>query len=158
NIVLIPQVRMSAIIVAASKARMDDIKKQIQILDQPVSDPHHARPFPLKRASASRVANSLNTFYATRYPAPDNINQIRITWDDRTNTTFVQASPADMKEIERLIDHIDNTAPRPENEIRVIQLRSAVASDLAQLLQLSIANGILTVTQGTGGVGGPTGP
>jgi general secretion pathway protein D len=130
---------------------MPDIVNQIHLLDQSSSDPHHAKFYPLKRAAAAQVAASLTTFYATRFPPPDNINQIRITSDVGSNTVIVQAAPADMAEIDRLIRHIDETASQYKNEIRVYQLRAAVASDLAQLLQLSIANGVLAVTQtGTG--------
>jgi general secretion pathway protein D len=155
NIVLIPQPRLSAILVAASRARMPDIVEQIHLLDQNPSDPHHAKFYPLKRAAAAQVAASLTTFYATRFPPPDNINQIRFTSDVGSNTVIVQASPADLKEIDRLIKHIDETASLYKNEIRVYQLRAAVASDLAQLLQLSIANGVLAVSQTAGGAPGP---
>ncbi|MBI1832567.1 MAG: hypothetical protein HYR84_14090, partial [Planctomycetes bacterium] len=150
NIVLIPQPKLSAILVAAAKSRMPDIKAQIHKLDQRPSDPSHAVYRPLRRASAARVAASLNTFYAGRFLAPGNVNQIRITWDDGSNTIIVQASPADLEEINRLIDYIDNARNKAENEIRVIPLRAAVAADLSLLLNQSIANGVLTLNTVTG--------
>lgn len=153
NIVILPQPRLSAILVAASKARMPDIKKRIAELDQMVSNAHHVTPLKLKRAPAARVAAALNNFYATRFPAGtgSNVNLIRITWDDLTNSLLVQASYADMQDIRRIVDYIDTTAPAPKNELRVLPLKAAVAVDLAQILQASIANGALALpTTGTG--------
>jgi general secretion pathway protein D len=157
NIVMIPQPRLGAILVAASKAAMPNIEKEIHRLDQPYSDVAHAVPIPLARASAARVAASLTAFYATRFPAPEGgFNQIRFTSDDGTNSVIVQAAPADMDEIRRLIEYIDKTIPLVSNELRVVQLRNAVAQDLAALLNLSIANGVLAVNpnQPAGGAAG----
>jgi type II secretory pathway component GspD/PulD (secretin) len=147
NIVLLPQQRLGGILVAASKARMPDIKKQIQMLDQRYSDVAHVKPYPLKRAVASRVGTSLTLFYNTKFTkdAPPATNQIRITWDDGTNTVFVQAPPADLEEFDRIINYIDTNVPGPLALIQVVPLHNAVATDLASLLQVAIANGVLTL-------------
>jgi type II secretion system protein D len=145
NILFLPQIRLGGILVVASKARMKEIRDHIQRLDQMPSDLHHVVPIKLKRASAPRVAASLNTFYSTRFPLPGNVNAIRIAADDGSNSLLVQAAPADLKEIQRLVEHIDNTASDARAEVRVIQLKAAVATDLAALLQAAIANGVLTI-------------
>lgn len=145
NIILIPLTRFGSIMVAASKARMPDIEKLVRDLDQLPSDVHGAVPFRLKNATAARVATAINNFYAQRFPAPE-VNQIRITYDDGTNTVFVQASPADLKEISNLILHFDSAAENmATNELRVVRLRNAVALDLAQLLQVAISNNALVM-------------
>ncbi len=167
NIVFIPLTRFGAILVAApSQGRMDDIEKMIYDLDQPPSDVHRVVPFTLKRASALRVTTVLNNFYATRFPQPE-ANQVRITSENGSNTVFVQASPADLVEIRTLIEHIDNPDNNQvEQELRVIKLKNAVATDLAFLLQVSIGNNTLTVPEvgvpgaqaiGGGGIGGGVG-
>lgn len=159
NIVLIPQPRLGSILVAASKARMPDIIKEIQRLDQLPSDVNSPVAFPLKRATASRVAAALNSFYAVRFPIPEGTNnQVRITWDDNSNTIFVQASPGDLVDIRNMITFIDTTPSAAKNEIRVVRLRSAVALDLAQLLGVSIGNNALVgISQQQGGLGGALG-
>src|SRR5207249_3895728 len=109
-----------AILVAASKARMPDIRSKIQLLDQPLSDVVPVKYYKLKRAAAARVATSLTTFYATRFPNENQAtNQIRITYDDGTNTVIVQASPADLQEIDRIIGHIDTETNANNADIRV---------------------------------------
>ena len=85
NMVLIPVQRLGAILVAAQKARLADVKKQIQMFDQLPTDTTHPVAFKLKNASAFRVTQALNVFYLNRYSPPD-VNQIRFSWDDRTNT------------------------------------------------------------------------
>ncbi len=158
NVILIPQPRLGAILVAATKARMPDIIKEIQRLDQLPSDVNSPVAFPLKRATASRVATALNSFYAVRFPIPEGTNnQVRITWDDNSNTIFVQASPGDLVDIRNMIEFIDTTPSAAKNEIRVVRLRSAVALDLAQLLGVSIANNALVGSSQQSGLGGALG-
>ena len=165
NIVLLPQPRLNAILVAASKARMPDIKKEIQRLDQPLTEGSRAVPFKLERAPAVKVATFINNFYADRYgPAETRSqHQVRITWDDDSQTVFVQAAPADMADIRYLIEYVDRTPSAAKNELRVVPLRNAVAVNVANLLTQSIANGLVPAqttapgvfpTQGTGGLGG----
>ena len=122
------------------------------MFDANQSDAFNAVAIPLKYAPATQVANTLNAFYATRYTPPDptgpaGYSQIRISAEVRTNSILVQASPGDLAGIRSLIEHIDNPqANGSKSELRVIQLKNAVAVDMAQLLQASIANGILTTT------------
>ncbi len=151
NMVLIPLPRLGGILVATQQARMPDVEREIHRLDQLPSDLHHAVPFALKRAPAKAVAASLTSFYQGRFPTPEGpANQVRITWDDGTNTVFVQASHADMIEIRRLIEHIDTTGSPAESEFRVVKLKNAVAGDLSEILKASIGQGTLTTTSTLG--------
>jgi len=155
NLVLIPLPRQSAILVAASKARIDDVIKEIRRLDVPVAVESQAQPFVLKRAPANRVAQLISSFYQSRNPLEGTQNLIRVTWDDATNTVFVQASPADMVEIRSLIGHMDTSAPGPTNDLKIIQLKSAVSDDLANIITRAIADTFTgTGTGGAGGLGG----
>ncbi len=155
GIVLLPQPRISAILVAAPAARMREIIGYIQMFDANPSDAANVVVIPLKHAPAQQVAPALLAFYQTRYPDTTGaINQIRISAEVRTNSILVQASPGDLAGIRSLIEHIDNPqANLARNEMRVVQLKNAVAVDMAQLLQASIANGILTTTPTAAGPG-----
>lgn len=160
NITFLPQPRLGAILVAAPKSRMEEIVEKIHMLDQPNADTSGMVAIPLKRASAVRVAGAINTFYQTRFVDQGNppaLSQVRIAYDDLSNTVFVQASPNDMIDIRRFIDHIENNPSAARTEVKVVPLRNAVALDLAQTLQLSIANGILTINpQAAAAFGGAT--
>ena len=161
NLVLLPLLRFNAIFVAAPESRMKDIEAKLHDLDKPTSEISRAQPFPLKKASASRVATLVNSFYAARGES-QNVNQIRITEDDTTNTVFVQAAPADMEDIRRLIEHLDRSPSGAINDLRIYHLKIALADELSNLLVSAIAQGVLsTGTTPTpapaGGIGGGIG-
>jgi type II secretory pathway component GspD/PulD (secretin) len=140
NVVLLPMVRSNSILIAAPSARIDDVKKDISRLDVPNTAVGQATPFPLTKASASRVATLLTNFYAQRYPG--DVNQVRITYDDSTNTVLVQAAPADLEEIGRLVRLIDTNVSQAVNEMRIVPLRNAVADEMVNLLTQALAQGI----------------
>jgi type II secretion system protein D len=149
SIVLMALPRMNAILFAAPKARIDDVIREIKKLDVENRASAAAIPFQLKKASASRVSQLLTTFYSTRYPGESAQNHlIRFTFDDDTNTLFVQAGPADMKEITDLIFHIDNTVSKAKNDLRIIPLRNALADDLSTILRTAISEELVTPTPG----------
>ena len=159
SVILIPLPKINAIIVAAPKTRMDDLKDRIGKLD--VSNTLTAVPFPLKRAMAARVATQINSFYAGRYPNESTATmQVRATYDDNTNTVFVQAAPADMDEIRALIERIDLFAMGSVNEMRIVPMRNAISDDMASVLLRSISDTLNSSgAQGqgtiqTGGFGG----
>lgn len=156
NVVMIPLPRQNAILLAAPSARMKDIEKEIARLDQPTAPEGRATPFALKRQSASRVANLITQFFADRYPNESRAqHQVRVTWDDNTNTVFVQAAPADLTEIRALVERIDTMPSLAVNDLRIFRLNNAVSDDLAILLTRAITDGFApTTTTGLGGLGG----
>jgi type II secretory pathway component GspD/PulD (secretin) len=149
SIVLLPVPRFNAILLGAPRARVSDIVKEIKRLDQPNSQTGRAIPFPLKKASASRVEALINNFYAQRYPnEPATAHQVRVTHDDSTNTVFVQAAPADLEEIRSLIERVETTVSNAINDVRIIYLRNALSDELSSLLSQSIAQGVAPATTG----------
>jgi type II secretion system protein D len=144
SVLLLPIPRFNAILMGAPKSRVNDILKEIDRLDQPTAPAAYPHAFPLKKASASRVAGQIQAFYATRYPNETEAqNQIRITHDDSINTVFVQAAPADLAEIKALIERIDGSVSSAINELRIVPLRNALADELAGILLQSITQGVV---------------
>ena len=161
SVILIPLPKINSLIIVAPKTRLNDLKDRISKLD--VTNTLTAVPFPLRRAMAARVATMINGFYAGRYPNESSATlQVRATYDDETNTVFVQAAPADMDEIRALIERIDRFAMGSVNEMRIVPMRNAISDDMASVLLRSIsdtlnstgAQGQGTIT--TGAVGGNT--
>ena len=150
SVVMIPLTRQNAVLIATPKSRVEFLTKEIQKLDVGTAGDSRATPIGLKRAAASRVAQQINTFYANRFTGEGQAqNQIRVTWDDNTNTVFVQAAPADMVEIRSLVDHIDQTWSNAKNDLRIFNLKNALADDLAAIITRAVTDGF---TQGqTGG-------
>jgi type II secretory pathway component GspD/PulD (secretin) len=153
SVVLIPLPRLNAILVATPRSRAEDVLREIQRLDQPSSPDSRAVPFPLKRAGALQVAQLITTFFADRYPAETRAqDQVRVTYDLGSNTVFVQASPSDMAEIRAIIERVDGFSSSAVNEVRLINLKNAVADDVALLVQRTIAD-VLTGTPTTSAAG-----
>jgi type II secretion system protein D len=147
SVFLLPLPRYNAILMAAPKARVKDILQEIKRLDRPTSPKGRAIPFSLKKASASRVATLLINWYSQRYPNETLAqHQVRVTPEDSTNTVFVQAAPADLEEIRELIERIDNTVSSAVNELEIIHLRNALASELTTLIVQAISQGIVAPT------------
>jgi type II secretory pathway component GspD/PulD (secretin) len=163
-VVLIPLPRFNGILVAASKDRLEEVESDILRMDQPNVPATQAVPFGLKRASAAKVANTINNFYNDRY-SPEQRAQhlIRVFSDDSSNTVYVQAAPADLVEIKSLIERLDSTESPAINDVRVRPLRNAVSDDLATIILRAIAEGPITPgspgqTTGAGGAPTPAGP
>ena len=157
SLVLIPLVRQNSILLAAPKSRVEDIKKEINRLDVPPANDGRVVGFPLKNASARRVGPLISAFYSFRYPGETvNQNQVRVTWDDGTNTVFVQAAPSDLAEIRGLIEHIDSIEGSPaKNDLRIVPLKNAIAPDLAAILTHTVTENFTLGSGATtaGGVG-----
>ena len=154
SVILLPLPKINAILIAAPKTRMDELKDRISKLD--VSNTLTPVRFPLKRAMAARVATQINGFYAGRYPNESTATmQVRATYDDATNSVFIQAAPADMDEIRALIERLDLFAMGAVDEFRVVPLRNAISGDLASVLLQSISDTLNSTGQsGQATVGG----
>ncbi|MBX7102475.1 MAG: hypothetical protein K1X57_00235 [Gemmataceae bacterium] len=144
SVMLIPMPRFNAILVGAPESRIKDVLKEIERLDIPTAPQARAFAFPLRKASASRVAGQITNFYSTRYPnETDQNHQVRITHDDASNTVFVQASPADLAEIKDLIERIDTAVSSAVNELRIVPLRNALSDELSNILLQAITQGVV---------------
>jgi hypothetical protein len=80
--------------------RLETALKEVRAARQALKAPQmHATPFLLKHADAARAAEVLKA----AYPG----GTMRITMDGSTNTLFVQAGPADIQAIRRLLEALD---------------------------------------------------
>lgn len=150
GVVLLPMPRYNAILLAAPKARMDDLVKQIKQLDKPNSPKAQATPFSLQKASAAQVRDLITNFYTSRYPGEQAAQHvINLFADPSTNTLFVQAAPGDLEEIKNLIERIDKTVSSAVNDVRIVPLKNALAEELANLLLQAISAGIAVPTAST---------
>jgi type II secretion system protein D len=162
-VVLLALPRLNSVLVAAPKARVKDIVKDIENLDRPLSGQFKVTAFHLERAAASLVSTQITNFYTSRYPG-ESLQQhgIRVTFDANSNTVFVQAAPADLAEIGKLIEWVDTTDSRSRNELRIVTLKFALSDDLASILIRAITEGVVPPTVApalpTGGPGVPAAP
>ncbi len=164
SLLLFPLPRFNSILLAVPKTRVADIVKEIKKLDRASSDQMKPVAYQLKKASAQVVSQQIQNFFNQRYPGEQLAqNQVRVNFDASSNTVYVQASPADQKDIADLIYYFDTRTSGAINEVKVFRLRNAFADELSQvLLQALLASVVNPLTSasstsgvtGTGGLGG----
>jgi type II secretory pathway component GspD/PulD (secretin) len=153
--------RLNAIFVAAPRGRMKEVIDQIKVLDVKPALESHANPFKLERASAQRVGQLIQNFWAVRYPGETSAqHQIRVTWDTSSNQVFVQAAPGDLSEIKALIEHLDRDESKALNQLEIVPLHNAFSDNVATLLVQAISQSVASPTvppatvPGAGAAGG----
>jgi type II secretory pathway component GspD/PulD (secretin) len=163
SLLLFPLPRFNSILLGVPKARADEIKQEIKKFDRKNSEQMKPIPYPLKKAPANIVSQQLQNFFSQRYPGETLAqNQIRVTFDVSSNTIYVQASPADQREIAELINYLDTKISTAINVVKVVKLRNAFADQLAATLQQSLSVSVISpqlnstagiITGGAGGLG-----
>jgi type II secretion system protein D len=145
SLLLFPLPRFNAILLGVPKSREEDIIKEIRKLDQPNSQVTRPVPYALTRSAAQIVATQIQNFFNQRYPNEQLAqNQIRVTFDVQSNTVYVQASPADQRDIAELIRFLDTQTSKAVNEVKVIKLRNAVADEMTQTLVTTLTANVLS--------------
>jgi type II secretion system protein D len=165
SIFILPLPRQNSLLVGLPKNRIKEFEETLSKIDRPIGQDTRFKTFNLKRANATRAAQTINEFYAQRFageggtaaaapaagafpfggaaaaPAAGTAGPsvIRVQAETETNSLIVQAGPADLEEIERLINFMETTVSSAVNELRIIPLRHALANELATLLQQAIA-------------------
>jgi type II secretory pathway component GspD/PulD (secretin) len=138
---VIPDARSNSLIVGASPADMKLAETLIAQLDAPQGKGSTMVAFPLKKADATQVANTLKTLLAgqgvTGAPAAGAAN---ISVDERTNTILVSAGAADLQRVKELVDQLDREQLTNVTEIRVFPLQHADATELSQILTSLLTN------------------
>ncbi len=155
SIFLLPLPRQNSIIVATPKSQMEKIIKEIDRFD--VENTLKPRSFSLKRGSAQIVSQQIQNFFNQRYGQETlQQNLIRVSFDASSNTVFVQAGTADMKDIEDYIEQIESGKSGAMNELKIFRLKNGFADEIAQILITSLTSGVVNpiVSATSTGVGG----
>ncbi|MGL6075152.1 MAG: secretin N-terminal domain-containing protein [Fimbriiglobus sp.] len=157
SVLIFPLPRLSQVLIAAPKAQLKGILKQIEMLDKPNSELMSARPYLLKRASASVVAQQLNSFFASRFSGESTQqNAIRIFANASNNAVFVQAGEADQREIADLIRMLDTGESTAVNQLKLVKLNNATAAEVAAIINQAISVSVVNPNT-TANAGGSTG-
>ncbi len=168
----------NAVIILASKTDIAAVEDLIDKLDQPVDPATEFEVFRLRYAIASQVVTTLDSFFSGRTggttaqaPAQGQSTttarsglggRVKSISDSRTNTVIVQARPRDLEEVARLIGELDQVGSKSASQIKLIPLKSALADEMAELLNLAIQSTIsppqqVRSTQGGQGASGGAG-
>lgn len=143
SIAIIPLPRFNALLVGAPRVRFKEIEETLEKIDHPVGAQVKFKTFALKKANATRAAAIITQFYNQRFPGESlSQNALRVQAEPSTNTLVVQASPADLEEVSRLIDYLETNVSLSVNEVRIVPLRHSPATDIVTILNQAIAESI----------------
>ncbi len=140
-IVILPEETSNSLVCSASRDDHQVIADLLTLLDKPSSIARQVEIFPLKLARAQRVAETLDSLFATEGPA-DRADAMAVEADERTNAVIVWASSSEMENIAEIIRRIDTTAPVKEMMLKMIQLKHALADDFATLLEETLVGAV----------------
>jgi len=147
---VLPVVKPNAVLILAPGAEMQSILKLADELDQPVDPDSELRVFPLRNAIAAQIVEMIESFYEERGGLGTRVTAVA---DVRTNSVIVQARPRDLAEVAALIRKIDHGESKAVNQIRVFELKQAVADELAEVINEALQS-VLNPTSRAGQVGG----
>ena len=158
--------RTNSIVVAGDKSDRERVRKIIQRLDIPRTQPSETQVVPLKYAVASQLLQTLKELQvggssviisgaegaATAINAVPPSKQIRMAADERTNSVLISGPKAEREPIIDAIAKLD--VPRAgSGGTRVIPLRYAKAEDMVKVLN-DASKGIIEQTSGTAAAAG----
>ena len=131
-----PLVKPNSLLLIGRDESVAAVLDLVARLDVPVEPSTQFRVFRLKHAAALEVKVTVDEFYANRAGLG---TRALVTADDRSNSLIVNASPRDLEEVATLLAKLDTPTSAAINELRVYQLRSALAIELATVLNEAIA-------------------
>lgn len=128
-------VQPNAILIVAPKGELEGVLEVVEMLDQPVDPRAELRVFPLKHAAAQEALTLVQEFYNERPGLGTNVRSVVMA---RTNSLVVQARPNELAEIVRLVNSIDKDVSAAVSRVEIIELKHAVAEELAEFLNQSL--------------------
>lgn len=136
RVAMTPISRPNALLLIGWGEAVEAAKRLIAELDQPVDPDTDMKIFPLKNAGVTQVLTPLNQAMQRSGGLAPNVT---ITPNPRTNSLIVYASPRDMKEVARLIQHLDAESSQSTSKGRMVRLKNSLATDVASTITNAIA-------------------
>ncbi len=143
----------SILLVGWGKA-LEDMKKLIETLDQPISEPGSRwKAIRLQYVSVTYAAQIVRNMFPTVPNVAPSANpympnrgyawmpRIRVFADQRTNSLLVEAGKNDLQEVERLVRDLDIYKSGPQLTVKSFKMRNSLAADLAVTLTQILSPG-----------------
>lgn len=151
---ILPVTKPNSLLIIAPEADLQSILELAEELDRPVDPLTEFQVFHLKTAIALQVEELITKFYEER----KNLGaKILVTSDGRSNSVIVRAQPRDLDEISELIKKLDREFSEAISQIKIFPLKSAIATELAAVMNAAIQSVIAPPTSSSGGGGGQQG-
>ena len=136
RVTVTPLVKPNSLLLIGWGDAVDAVIELISRLDQPVPPESQFAIFRIKHAAVSTVEQTITQFMTRPTGLGPNV---QLAVDARTNTLIVYAAPRDMAEVRRLISELDVPKSEAVNRAQIIRVHNALAADLAQTLEQTIA-------------------
>ena len=133
-----PDTASNSLIIAASEENLQVIRDLIDALIGAEADAVGGSTFEILQLASSRavdVVDMLQDMYVEEVNRTRGPNTIRVTADERLNAVLVNAPPADVRTIRRLVAQLDGARPGSVVEIKYIPLSSANALETVSLIE-----------------------
>jgi len=132
----------NSLIASASRDDHKLITGLLTLLDKPSSIAKQFQIFPLSKARADAVAETLDQLFKQQAEGSSGrADAMAVQPDERSNSLVVWASSSEMDNIASIINQLDTTQPIAEMMVRVIRLKQALAEDFAEILNETLTGG-----------------
>ncbi|MCC6676589.1 MAG: hypothetical protein IT436_05540 [Phycisphaerales bacterium] len=132
----------SLLIVAASDENFQMVKELLDALNSDaarMSGAERAELITLSQTPAAEVAASLRDLYVDKENARRGANSVSVIANDRLNAIVVSGTDADVQAIRGLVARLDGAEVQAVREVKRIELRTANALELVNLLENVLA-------------------
>ncbi|MBA4150280.1 MAG: hypothetical protein H0X66_19390 [Verrucomicrobia bacterium] len=140
--------RSNSLIVLSSEGNFRGIQRLVETLDTEDAQEKVMRTFPLKNADAEDVAKQLQElnqdqdtaqrspffYYSGMSSSSKNTKKINVVADRRRNTIIVQAPPAQMENITRMVEALDEAVEDDSLAPKIYPLKYVSAGDIEDIL------------------------
>ncbi len=134
--IIIPDVRVNALLVSANVEDNQALDQLLQKLDQQYAEEGDIKLYNLKHARASQLAQTLEQFFRAKRTGEsvgrENDRSIPVTIlpDDRTNSLLVTGGKDAFEAIERMLSQLDSADVYDKMSFRVFALKNGTAAKL----------------------------
>lgn len=136
RISITPLDKPNALVLIGRQDSVDAVRELVRQFDVPVDPDTQFRTYQLRYLSAAEAKRIMDEFYAERQTLG---TQVRVSIDPRTNAVIINASPRDLVEAEKMLASLDRDDRAHQNELRIVQLSNALATELVPVLQAAIS-------------------
>ena len=151
-----PITQPNALVISGSPMALEELRQIIKQLDIPSDVRGNFVVFKLKHIAATNAANRLGTFFGATVTLPGvNIQgggtqaqPVLIIPDPRANLLIMKGGVSELAQAEELLKEIDIVDGEhvTTQEVRIVQLRNSVATDMAQVIVAAINGNVAGAT------------
>jgi len=138
GLVISPEEQSNSLIVVGTLANIAVVKQLVLMLDiEKASGSNSVRPFPLRHASADRVAGVVQDIFKQREAVGSSRieDRIIVSPDARTNSLIVSTSPRSFAILESLLNTLDSEESNSSVGLHVIPVTNADVKQLAPRIE-----------------------